>query len=175
MKRAIPWALVVGVAPGTLTFRESVSGAADPEADRRYERTRSFSPAWDARCDSHGCEVPTLIQVPVSTPRGVAEVDVTATLTLDHRTSRSDWAFVEAAFKRTGGARTQMNPGEFAVISPRRFGSTTLVWVKRNVPAAGRDYAFDVSVLPRRGDREPNVSVRGRWLSFVVDMAEAAH
>ncbi len=175
MKRTTPWALVILVVIGSLIAWESASGAADPAAARRYERTRSFSPAWDARCDSHGCEVPTLIEVPVSTPAGVTEVDVTATLTLDYRTTDSDWGFVQAAFREKGAPRTPMNPGDFPVLSPGRFGSSSLVWVKRNVPAAGRDYMFEVSVLPRRGDDDPDVSVRGRRLSFVVDMTESAH
>jgi hypothetical protein len=175
MKRTTPWALVILVVIGSLIAWESASGAADPAADRRYERTRSFSPAWNARCDPHGCEVPTLIQVPVATPAGVSEVDVTAILTFDYRTTPDDWGFIEAAFRRSGGPRTLMNPGSFPVLSPGRFASTSLVWVKRNVPAAGRDYTFEVSVLPRRGDNDPDVSVRGRRLSFVVDMTESAH
>ena len=175
MKRTTPWALVAFVAMGSLIAWQSASGAANPAADRRYERTRTFSRTWAAECDAHGCKVPTLIQVPVSTPGAVAEVDVTATLTLDYRTSPSDWGLVQSGFARNGGPRTQMSPGNFPVVSPGRFASTTLVWIRRNVSASGRDYTFDVSVLPRRGDKEPDVRVRGRRLSFVVEMTESAH
>lgn len=176
MKRTSPWALVILVIIGSLLAWESSSGASDPAAHRRYERTQSFSPAWDAQCDSHGCEVPTLIEVRVATPGAVSEVDVVATLTLDLKTSAKDSADVRASFRRVGGGPiTPMNPGEFPVASPRRFDSTTLVWVKRNLPAEGRDYTFQVSVAPRRGDRDPDVAVRGRKVSFVVELTRAVH
>ena len=177
MKRAT-WPLLVVMAIGSLVVWESTSGASNPAADRRYERTRTFSPPWKASCGPHDCGVPTILELPVETPTGVVEVDVVATLTLDHRTTPSDWGLVETSFRRGGPATsTQMNPGTFPIMSatPGRFSTTTLVWVKRNVPAGGRDYRFEVSVSPRRGDRNPDVTVQGRRLSFVVEMTESDH
>ena len=162
MKRATMIAVGLITIGGLILF-ESTSGASDPGADRRYERTRSFSPPWEASCGPHGCGVPTLIEVRVATPAAVAEVDVVATLTLDHRTSPADWGLVEATFRRAGPATaTPMNPGSFPIMSPspRRFSTTTLVWVKRKVPAAGRDYTFEVSVSPRPGNDNPTSACR---------------
>ena len=176
MKRAA-WALAVLVALASLVFPASGSGAV-PKLDdrRRYERAVTFQPWWQAFCDQHECGVPTLIEVAVTTPSDVAHMDVVVTLSLDYRTSPSDWGNVHAFFSEDDVApATSMNPGAFPIMSPspRHFASTTLTWVKRGVPAAGRSYTFAVDVVAKDGSGDSEATVRGTKLSVVIDMVEA--
>ena len=176
MKRAA-WALAGLMAFASLVFWGSATGASSHPTDhRRYERTKRFTPPWEAFCSPHECGVPTVIEMPVGTPSGAANVDVVLTLTLDYRTSASDWGALLASFREgSAGPTIVMNPRAYAIMSPSsdRFATTTLVWVKKGIRAAGRNYTFRVGVNPRRGDDDPNVLVEGRKLSLVIDMTEA--
>ncbi|HEX8100046.1 MAG TPA: hypothetical protein VF660_07590 [Actinomycetota bacterium] len=121
--------------------------------------------------------MPIVALVRVTTPSDVQKVDVVATLSLDYKTSSGDWGQVEAFFRDTAGAGdfVALNPGSFPVVSPSSdlFTSTTLVWTKRAVPAAGRKYEFQIRINPRDGDSDAEVTVQGTKLSFVLETWKA--
>lgn len=176
MKRGLLLASAAIVAMVVVFSGAPTTAGPDPTVDARYERAVRFQPAWEAGCGFDQCGIQRIVELAVTTPPRVANVDVVATLSLDHKTSPSDGGDVFASFREGDLApATRIDPGPFPIMSPspRHFSSTTLGWVKRGVPAAGRSYTFYVSVVPRDGDNDDDVTVKGRKLSFVIDIREA--
>ena len=176
MRRGAWLALVLILLFG-VAFSGSTTAAGSHRSDhRRYEQALTYTPPWQSFCSQHECGVPTIVEIDVTTPSDIASIDVVTTLSFDYRTTRSDWGQVLAFFREDGvGPATRMDPGAFPIRSPsrRHLTSTTLVWVKRGVPAGGRSYTFAVEVVPKDGDGDSNVAIRGRKLSFVIDMLGA--
>ncbi len=178
MNKRTAWVLVALMALGGLVFWGSATGASSHSPqDWRYERASIFENPWEASCDSHGCGIPTIGAMRVGMPSNVVRVDVVVTVSLDYKTSPSDWGAVRTSFKEgSDGSLTPMNPRNFTITSPSpdRLTSTTLVWAKKGLPAAGREYTFQVAVYARDANGDLNASVQGRRLSFVVHMTPSS-
>jgi hypothetical protein len=137
---------------------------------RRVERTFIFSEGWESSCEGDSCGISILFQVPVRTPRTTPRVDVTMTATFDYRTGPGPTDYAEAGAGFSNGRRGfRLRPGWPLGPAPQRT-STTLVWQRRDVPAAGRRYRFQMSVPSREGGTGNRNFVRGRRATVVVEM-----
>jgi hypothetical protein len=170
MKR---WRLLLAalVALGTAAVPLAVMAQAPEnqgsEGVSRIERAFSFP--WKRACEGDACGVGPLVSIPVRMPADQAHVDVSLTATLEYTTSKGDLALIAASFWENGRQEALL-PGRHAYrLGPSRAPtSTTLTWVRRNVPAAGREYTFTVEVWPPF-----SAWVRGRQLTVVVEMWSA--
>ena len=138
----------------------------------RVERAFTLAPGWRSYCegvDDGVCWNATPVEVPVTTPADQASVDVTLTVTLDYVTTRHTAAIAVARIEADTPPGMRMGPGHFPLAPSPRSTTTTLTWVKRDLPAAGRTYAFKMSVLARWLAGDGNFSVRGRKITAVIE------
>lgn len=101
-------------------------------------------------------------------------MDVVVTATLNYRTSADDAVAIRAIYRGGGHAGT-LRPGPWVLMSPsaNRFTTTTVTWVKRLLPAAGREYTFRLEAAPRPGETV-NMSAVGKKVALSIDMRPAA-
>jgi hypothetical protein len=131
---------------------------------------RSFDRPWASSCDGDACVIAILFQLPVRTPERPARVDVTLTVTLQYRTSPGTAARAGASIDDGTAPYTRMGPRSGFPLAPSRMPTTTtLTWVKRDLPASGRTYTFLMGVSPHSATGDDPFSVRGRKLTAVVE------
>ena len=156
-------ALTAGLLAGIVGAGQPQAGS---EAVSRVERTFD---TLRSLCDVDFCVVGA-IPIQVTMPADQAHVDVTLTVTLAYRTSRNDGAVVFAGVDDGTPPSAPMNPrGGFPLAPSQRSTSTTLTWQKRGLPAAGRDYTFELSISSRGLSGDGRSYVRGRKLSVVIE------
>jgi hypothetical protein len=139
----------------------------------RVERTFSFSHGWRSFC--HGADfvvclgVATPFRIPVTMPAEQETVDVTLTVTLDYVTTPQTAAIAGASIEDGTPPDMRMRPGGFPLAPSLRSTTTTLTWVRRDLPAAGRTYTFKMGVSARSLVGKTNFSARGRKITAVIE------
>jgi hypothetical protein len=126
-----------------------------------------FARAWESSCDFDDCGVATH-PIQYKTPSDQPFVDVSFTVTLDYRTSRSTTASAGLALDDGTPPYSKVRPS-FALGTSRRLTSTTLTWIRRDVPAAGREYTFWLGIAPRSHTSDEKFFVRGRRMTVVIE------
>lgn len=101
-------------------------------------------------------------------------MDVVVTATLNYRTSADDAVAIRAIYRGAGRVGT-LRPGPWVLMSPsaNRLTTTTVTWVKRLLPAAGREYTSRLEASPRPGETV-NMSSVGKKVTLSIDMRPAA-
>lgn len=125
---------------------------------------------WNVSCIGDACAELILADgVAVQTPSDVPQVDIVVSATLDYRTSEGDSIPVEARY-RAPGVPGRLQPGRFRLVSPSqdRLTTSTLTWAKRQLPAAGLRYTFEIWVVPRPG-ADLAMEATGRKVTVVVE------
>jgi hypothetical protein len=141
----------------------------------RVERTFSFSRGWLWGSHCEGGEfvvclgVATPVRVPVRMPADQATVDVTLTVTLDYVTTPDTAVIAGARIEGRTFPGMRMRPGGFPLAPSTRPTTTTLTWIRRDLPAAGRTYTFKMGVSARSLVGETNFSARGRKITAVIE------
>jgi hypothetical protein len=123
---------------------------------------------WGASCGSDFCGI-VVTSIPYTTPVAPQAVDITVTITLPYRTTRGDPASVQLLID-DGAEGEAMRPGSFPLRPTTTRTTTTLTWLKKDVPAAGKAYTFRLFAKPRRtvGDLGKS-SVSGQRLIVVIE------
>ena len=81
-----------------------------------------------------------------TTPAERDRVDITVSATLEYRTSPRDGVRFAARLQEptTGNMPAPLKPREYRLAPSTRPTTTTLVWIAKSVPAAGRTYSLSV-------------------------------
>lgn len=165
MRRTVFLALVlIGVA-ATAVGVAAVVRTPDSTGVSRVERV--ISTGWGSNCDLDACGIG-VTPIPYTTPASAETVDVTVTITLDYRTTRADAARAGLTID-DGTSTTPMRPGGFPLAPSRIPTSTTLTWLRQDLPAAGSEYTFNFSASPRDVDGNGHAAVSGRKLTVVIE------
>jgi hypothetical protein len=151
-------ALIV-VAAAAVGVTAAVMRTPDSTGVSRVERVSSLR--WGGTCDLDFCGI-AVVPIPYTTPTAPEAVDVTVTLTLTYRTTRGDSA--HAGLSLDDG--TPMRPRTYPLRPSVAPTSTTLTWLKRDVPAAGQAHTFHFSAAPAFGGHS---SVVGTKLAIVIE------
>jgi hypothetical protein len=158
-------AITAGVLAGAGGAGEAQQGS---DAVGRLERT--FNQSWRSFCGSDHCTIATFAPYPVTTPLDRASIDVTMTVTLEYATSPGTQGIVSAGFQEEASSVVEMAPtGGFRLASSPRPTTTTLTWVRRRLPAAGRTYSFRFGVSLRSLIGKRAHEIRGRRVSVVIE------
>jgi hypothetical protein len=106
------------------------------------------------------------VPIPYTTPAAPEAVDVTVTITLTYRTSRGDDAVAGLSLDGGTPPYERMKPRSYPLRPSVAPTSTTLTWVRRDVPAAGKAYTFHFSAAPAFGGRS---FISGTKLTIVIE------
>jgi hypothetical protein len=157
---------LVGAAATALGVTAAVSRTEDSVGVSRVERV--ISSGWGTNCDFDFCGIQ-VTPIPYTTPAGAATVDVTVAITLDYRTSRADAGLVYLALDDGTPPNESMRPRRWSLGPARSPTTTTLTWMKADLPAAGATYTFQLSAsaLDRNGNGVARVG--GRKMAVVVE------
>jgi hypothetical protein len=99
-------------------------------------------------CSFDACGIRPPAAIPYTTPTSVQAVDVTVTITFRYRTSRGHQAFAGLSVNE-GTSGTPMQPRRNYPLAPAaKETTTTLTWFKKDLPAAGKEYTFELSAVP---------------------------
>jgi hypothetical protein len=121
---------------------------------------------WGGNCDLDVCSIID-VPIPYTTPAAPESVDVTVTITLTYRTSPGDAAYAGLSLDDGTPPYEPMRPLRSYPLRPSVApSSTTLTWVKRDVPAAGKAYTFHFSAVTGFGGRS---FVSGTKLTIVIE------
>ncbi len=117
---------------------------------QRREDTRRFKPPYLLLCGSDSCDGGGAATGAITTPKSVEAVDAVMTLTVQLKTSPGDSAFIEAVHRRRGVWKKSrpMRPRGYSRVVAERRSTTTLTWVRKNLPARGSRYGFDIGIYP---------------------------
>jgi hypothetical protein len=123
----------------------------DPEPDTyRVEHVYQGAVVARVACAGDVCEASLPEAVEATFPASMGDVDVTASLTLEYRTSPSDAPLLNMRIQPTGGQKERMRPGSLAIRAGQRT-VTTLTWVKQGLdPTLGPfefSWGFEASHL----------------------------
>jgi hypothetical protein len=138
------------------------------------------------RCNFDWCAIGVGQPVTVTTPSDVDSVDIVVTVTAAYSISRGDSAWTAVGYRDPVAPPPPCPPpqpdqpprppcggptslGSYPMASPGRQTSTTLTWFKRDLPAAGRSYAFSFGVSPRDVDGNHRSSVVAKRVVFVTE------
>lgn len=163
-------ATVLAVALGSAPAWSSSTNANAPHTVR-FESTKAQH--WAVGCEDAGCVGSLLMKAKVESPSS-QRMDVVVTATMDYRTS-TDGAVAIRGTYRGAGRNGILSPGPWVLTSPSqgRFTTTTMTWVKRLLPAAGREYTFRLEAAPRPGEAT-EMFARGRKVALSIDMRPSA-
>lgn len=125
--------------------------------------SRPIERRWSARQDLDAFYPAQVARVDVTTPTGVNRVDITVTLSFDHKVSVGDQAFIHVAiFDGTPPADPLAPAGGYTIsASPEGLKtSSSLSWLARQIPGDGATYELWVtaSALDQSGDLRAVVS-----------------
>ncbi len=165
----VGFALLIGQIPPKPMSPASSAGA----GHRRVERTFRFPEKWEASCDLDRCVVTELFKVPVKSPQGLAEIDVTMSVTLDYQTGpeRTDRGHLSAGYSLQPRGRSIQVVPRWPIAPAPSPAATTLLWQKRRLEAEGQRYFFTLAVASREGGGDDNQNfVTGRRVTVVIEM-----
>jgi hypothetical protein len=131
---------------------------------------------WNSRCDPLGCVITSFGGPSLTTSPAVGRVDVTFTVTLDLRTTVTDYgAFYATIGTFAGKPQRRMPPGTLFVMSPSHkvLTTTTLVWAMSRLPARGVTYYFFLTAVPRDGNHDGSANIVGGHLTMVAEQSQA--
>lgn len=134
--------------------------AADPEPDvSRVVRVYEGRPIAFYSCTSSEGEVVCSGSVPdevrFSVPSALGRVDITASLTVQYRTSEEDEARLIATLEPPTARKQEMRPGPF-MLGPAAEGTTTTVtWLVANQQPTDDEFVFSFEIRGARGNRLP--------------------
>ena len=155
---------LIAVATAAVGVTASVTRTPDSTGVSRVERVSSVR--WGGTCDLDACGIVD-VPIPYTTPTAPEAVDVTVTLTLTYRTTRGDSAHAGLSLDDGTPPFELMRPRDSYPLRPSVAPtSTTLTWLKRDVPAAGQAYTFHFSAAPGFGGHS---SVVGTKLAIVIE------
>jgi hypothetical protein len=161
MRRTVFLALVLLVVAATAVgVTAAVTRTADSTGVSRVERVMWVD--WGAVCGSDFCGI-VVTSIPYTTPVAPQAVDITVTITLPYWTTRGDPASVGLRIY-DGTEGEAMRPGRYPLRPTTTRTTTTLTWLKKDVPAAGKAYTFQFSAQGRL-----NSSVSGKRLIVVIE------
>jgi hypothetical protein len=165
MRRAFIIALALfAAAAAAVAVTAAVTRTPDSSGVSRVERVSSQR--WGGSCDLDACGI-LVVPIPYTTPAGPEAVDVTVTLTLTYRTTGGASAHAGLSLDDGTPPYERMRPRSSYRLRPSsRLTSTTLTWLKRDVPAAGQTYTFRFSAAPASGGHS---SVVGTKLAIVIE------
>ena len=165
MRRAVIIALALfAAAAAAVGVTAAVMRTPDSSGVSRVERVSSQR--WGGSCDLDACGIFD-VPIPYTTPAGPEAVDVTVTLTLTYRTTGGASAHAGLSLDDGTPPYERMRPRSSYPLRPSsRLTSTTLTWLKRDVPAAGQTYTFHFSAAPAFGGHS---SVVGTKLAIVIE------
>jgi hypothetical protein len=164
-KRLIALATVL-LAAGVVAGAVIAAAARTPESNgvSRVERAIDLKARGVMDFD-FGAIVPAFI--PYTTPGSVESVDVTLTVTFRYRTTPGDAASFSAALNDDAPPpdtlSLPMRPSSFRVPGARSGNTVTLTWIRRDVPASGKEYVIHLFAHPidRSGNRRAEVETVG--------------
>ena len=143
----------------------AVTRTADSEGVSRVERRMMVS--WASDCETDNCGIVTT-PIAYTTPAAPASVDLTLTVTLDYRTSRRDTARAGVSLDDGTPPFERMRPS-YPLTTARTPTTTTLTWMRRDVPAAGKEYTFRLSVAPGDRNSDGGSRVSGTRMTVVIE------
>jgi hypothetical protein len=164
--------LVLAVILAAMLIPAGSSAAPNPVGHRRFERTVLFSTPWQASCGP-SCGFAEIVEVTVTSPGGVSAIDLVSTLSFDFSISDGDGALVDLNLRSASGAPLgQLRPGAFSLVAPSAdlFTSTSLQWVRTNLPASGVTYKIVAKVRAVDADASGSATVQGGKLTLVTEM-----
>ena len=134
--------------------------AADPEPDVfRLVQVYKGRPVSFYSCTRSEEEVlcsgsvPDEVRFPV--PSGLGRVDITASLTVQYRTSEADGAQLIATLKPPTARKQEMRPGPFTLGPAAEGTTTTVTWAAANQQPTDEDFVFSFEIRGARGNRLP--------------------
>ena len=148
--------------------------ALDPEPDVfRLVRVYGNHPVAAASCTKTEQEVLCATSVPdevtFSVPSGLGRVDVTASLTIEYRTTSGDGARLIATLDPPAGPPREMRPRPFALAPATDATTTGMTWVSANRPPSDGAYSFLLEIAGAEGTRSPyRVAVREAVLEITA-------
>ncbi len=161
------WRAAADVDSG-VELSNSTATSGEESGVRRIERSRTHSLRVFVG-DEQGLGV--LGMFTVKTPSDVDTVDAVLTHTLQYRTSANARGVLAASVEEVGTEDNRsFRPGSYRITS-RTPTSTTVQWVLRDLPAAGRTYEVRESLTVRRLDRDgPEAVLTSRRASTVLEL-----
>jgi hypothetical protein len=129
-----------------LTACGSPEGASSPSPETWTTDTAMPLRGFSAGCHGDACSA-TSMDIAKIPPQSTA-TDVVVQITVEGKTAPDDWASLDVGLDP--GTMTDptdnvsLRPGSYRVVLPAPASSTTLRWVKRNVPAS--TVGYDVSL-----------------------------
>jgi hypothetical protein len=165
MRRTVFLALaLVVVAATAVGVTAAVTRTADSTGVSRVERVMLVD--WGSQCGSDFCFI-VPAGIPYTTPVAPQAVDITVTITLSYRTTRGDPASVQLLIDDGTEGDEWMRPRSFPLRPTTTRTTTTLTWLKKDVPAAGKAYTFQFFAKPRHALE--NARVSGKRLIVVIE------
>jgi hypothetical protein len=143
------------VATAAVVVKAAVTRTPESVGVSRVERAMDLNAQEIADFD-FGAIVPAFI--PYTTPASVESVDVTLTVTFRYRTTSGDAASFSATLNDDAPppdtVSLPMRPSSFRLPGASSGNTVTLTWIRRDVPAAGKEYV--VHLFPNAIDRNGN-------------------
>jgi hypothetical protein len=148
MRRSIVVAIAVLAAAGAAAgVTASVMRTSESSGTSRVERFLRDA-STGGSCDFDACGILPPATVHYTTPTSVETVDVTVTITFQYRTSRGHPAFAGLSVN-DGTSRMALKPRRSYPLAPAADETTTtLTWFEKDLPAAGKEYTFELGVAP---------------------------
>lgn len=167
MRRSIIVAIaVLAAAGGAAGFTASVMRTSESSGISRIERLLPDA-STGGRCEFDSCGIGPPITLLYTTPASVEMVDVTVTITFRYRTSPGNPAFADLSVS-DGTSQMEMKPRQSYPLAPAaQETTTTLTWFKRDLPAAGKEYSFELGVVPPFVQGRSSASARN--LTVVIE------
>lgn len=168
---------IAAVLLGAFAGAEAQAPPSEQTSHVRFETARRLP--WGASTKPGTQSTFTFFEREVATPAAVESVDIVLTLSLDFATSRGDYGEIGSSYRVTddpdAGSRPLRPPRLTSVTSPlpQQLTTTTLVWIAKNVEAAGRTYEFSITAAARDGNNDARAQVFGKHFSVVIDMLPA--
>jgi hypothetical protein len=182
--------LLIGGAIGVLALvAASLAGLAANPGSRGVSRVEVQLPGIGARCKLSSCPLVFTRSVLVRTPSDVDSVDVVVTVTAVYSVTRGDSAWTAVGHRDPDappppcpppqpgpqplwvcGSPMPMTPDAYPIDTPRgEQRPTTLTWFTRDLPAAGRSYAFSFGVSPHDANGDHRSSVVAQRVVLVAE------
>jgi len=146
---------------------DATSVTAESAGVSRIEQT--FTQRLWASCAEDDCDSTTRATFFFTAPEGIPSVDVVVTMSFTHTTTGGDYGIASLVYAPEGGRYAPLAPGSYWFSSPLTGTSTTLTWIKPNLPAAGRRYRFGFGVDGRDGNGNGRFSVSARKMTVLVE------
>ena len=164
MRRSVLLTLVLIAAAATAVgVTAAVTRTEDSTGVSRVERV--ITTGWGSTCDLDACAIG-VTPISYTTPTAPEAVDVTVTVTLDYRTTRGDPARAGLSLSDGTPPFQPMRPRSYPLRPTVQPTTTTLTWLKRDLPAAGQAYTFQFSASPPFGGQS---EVSGKKLTVVIE------